>query len=656
MLNARKYRLCLVGILLSLFSFQCDSPANEAETSVTMESIPAELRAFTSGVIGRNESIFVEFAAAPEVEAESILSLSPAAEGTTTLRGNTLTFSPADGWRAATEYRATVELPGGEDYDFTFRTPERHAEVIAGGLYLPAGGEAPQLRGQVLTNDESTVEEIESLLSVSQDGQSLPVAVEALPGNQAFEYVVALPTRGAEPGPVRIVYDGAAAGFATRAGEMTVKVAGDQEFRLLDAESGEDGTITLRFSQVLDAKQNFNGKLNFNNPDREGGNIEEYTTSVDGNLLNIYPRGSDLRRIAVVLDQGISSTQGMPLGQETTYLVNLTRAEPALRAVADGAILPHTGQRLFPFEAIGITAVQLEVVRIFEDNVTQFLQDNDLGEANDEWQVSRVGRIIAQERIELSRLSSSVNTSRWSRYALNIGQYIKDEHSAIYQVRIGFAMEDALTSCGVGPEDFGLKNFAFTQGEDYSLTFQTAQSMMGDYYGVYGSYDGMNWRDRDDVCKPAYYNRERFLSQNVISSNLGLIAKRNPDRRTHGVRAGSDHGRSRTGCCLPGHPGRTQPAAQPLCGGGNRGGRRHQRGVLHRAGCLATGRQRIPQLRPRRPRRAPARRLPGNLRIVRRPVPGGGSQNGPARLWRRIVPAHLHYEKRRPDGNLVSYR
>ncbi|MEM9259819.1 MAG: MG2 domain-containing protein, partial [Bacteroidota bacterium] len=59
------------------------------------------------------------------------------------------------------------------------------------------------------------------------------------------------------------------------------------------------------------------------------------------------------------------------------------------------------------------------------------------------------------------------------------------------------------------------------------------RSIFGNYYGIYGSrYDGFDWDDREDVCKPAYYHPGRFLCQNLISSNLGVIAKQNDDRST----------------------------------------------------------------------------------------------------------------------------
>lgn len=532
MTSHRFFPLFIQSILFSFLLFQCGSGENEAVTVESVGAIPADLTAFTNGVIGRNEAVFVEFATEPTGEAAEMLKLKPKTEGEVSLSGNTLTFRPADSWQAGTNYEARVKLPSGGEYTFRFQTPERYAEVTADGLYIPAAGESPQVTGRVITNDESSLEEIKAMLSASQGSRSLEVAVEALPGNLAFDYTVTGPERGTDPAPVEIRYDGASSGFAMEAGVLNVPVPSDKDFRVVQAAVEEDGNITVRFTDVLKTKQNLAGQLRLSNPDGEGPKVDDFTTSLDGNLLHIFPKGNNLKRVAIILGDGILNAKGSSLGRPTTYVVNVARAEPGVRAVADGAILPHTGQRLFPFEAIGVTAVQLEIVRIFENNVTQFLQDGNLGDANNDWQVSRVGRIVVQERIELSKLSGAVNTSRWSRYAINLGQYIEDHTSAIYQVRLGYTLEDAVTNCGVGPADYGLQPFNFVTKENFTIGFEPVQSVMGDYYGIYGDYQDMNWRDRDDPCKPAYYNRDRFVSQNIISSNLGLIVKRNPDRRT----------------------------------------------------------------------------------------------------------------------------
>jgi uncharacterized protein YfaS (alpha-2-macroglobulin family) len=526
-------RLILLFVLLSAFLYRCDTGESAAVSSTEAVEIPVGLQSFTSGVIGRNEALFVQFSEAPTVAADQLIKTSPATAGDATLMGNTLSYKPTNGWQAGTNYTVTVNVPGGGNYTFPFSTLARKAEVVADGVYIPSGGGSSlAVTGRVLTNDASSVEEISSLLAASQGGNKLDVVVEALPGNQVFSYTISGPNRGKSPAPVIIAYDGKSLGFADVVGKLNVAIPADDDFRLEKASVEDDGSILLRFTDVLKAKQNFKGQIQFANPQGEGGLPASFTTKVDGNLLYVYPKGNDLGNVRLALNDGVQNTAGSRLGLPTNWDLNLGRTEPGLRAVGKGAILPHQGQRLFPFEAVGVSSIQFELVQIYENNVNQFLQDGDLGDASDDWSLNRVGKIVAQERIELSSLSAAVNTSRWSRYALDLGKYITGKTSAIYQVRLGFTMDDAVTSCGVTASDFGLPAFDDKSEDDFQVGFREVRSAMGDYYGIHGEYADYNWRDRDNPCTPAYFNRERFVTQNVVSSNLGLIAKQNPDRKT----------------------------------------------------------------------------------------------------------------------------
>lgn len=530
MTNVRITSFFFVSTLLLIFATACDSSANEAQSARRVAAVPPGVEAFTSGTIGRTETVFVQLAEPPTGSAEDLLTITPSTAGETAVRGNTLTFTPANGWAPGGKYTVRVDLPSGGDFLFYFDVPERRAEVIAEGLYFSGQDAAPTVRGRVITNDQTTAAEIESLLSASQDGRALDVAVAAVPGGTAFTFTVRGPTRGPQPPPVLITYRGDAAGFRDLNGELSVDVPADEDFRLTAASVGDDGRITLRFTEPLLAKQDLEGQLTLSTA--ETGEAIGYTSAVEGNLLHLFAAENSSGDITVTVRDGVQNAAGIALGLETRYGVSVGRSRPALRAVSDGAILPHRGKRLFPFEAVGVSAVHLEVVRIFKDNVTQFLQDSELAEARNDWQIGRTGRLIARERIELSSLSGAVNTSRWSRYALDVGKYIEGNSSAIYQLRLGFTMKDAVTGCGVTPADFALQPFSFTDKREFELGFPNNDSRLADYYGIYGNYADQNWRDRDNPCKPAYYNRDQFITQNILSSNLGLIAKRNPDRRT----------------------------------------------------------------------------------------------------------------------------
>lgn len=54
---------------------------------------------------------------------------------------------------------------------------------------------------------------------------------------------------------------------------------------------------------------------------------------------------------------------------------------------------------------------------------------------------------------------------------------------------------------------------------------------MDHYYGYEGYYDDYEYDNRDDPCTKEYYNSDHFVQRNVISSNLGLIAKKGGNRK-----------------------------------------------------------------------------------------------------------------------------
>ncbi|MDV7400718.1 hypothetical protein RZS08_55390, partial [Arthrospira platensis SPKY1] len=99
---------------------------------------------------------------------------------------------------------------------------------------------------------------------------------------------------------------------------------------------------------------------------------------------------------------------------------------------------------IFPFEAINLNAVEVEVFKIFHNNILQFLQTNEL-DGNQE--LERVGRIVLQKKVDLKGLNPLSNAAEWTRYALDLSELIQEDPQAIYQVRIAFRKAYANYSC-----------------------------------------------------------------------------------------------------------------------------------------------------------------------------------------------------------------
>ncbi len=513
----RFWLLCCVLLLLGT----CKDPVPPAPDD---GALPAYLLSHTSGVISRGAQVIVTFDSLPDGPVAE-LSFSPTVSGETLRTGRQLIFRPAQPLASGTAYVATLRVTGQSEYTFHFRTPERRLAVETDGYYLSGTGQSPtaEVRGRVLTNDGATTAEIADVLSVTYAGADLETRIEQSAPN-LFTFVASVPSRAAEPTNARVVLrpGGGFAGVG-EASEVRIDPAGS--FRLGGAAPAPDGNgLIAWFSEPVAPKQDLTGLLRFR-PEIP------FTTQVDGNRIYFYPTTSEVAEAVLVVDPQLRSLAGASLGKPAEWQVSLGTTKPDLRLVGQGTIMPHEGRRLFTFEALGLDSVYLELFRIGSGNVLQFLQDGSLASNGYEWSLNRVGSVVARERIALNTLAAAGNAHRWTRYAIDLGDYITEDAAAVYQVRLGFGLEDTEQACITDLAGLGLSTLAeqLNATADFSPGFTSTGSLLADYRGVY-AYD--DWESRDDPCSPAYYHRERFLLQNVLSSNLGMIAKRNPDRST----------------------------------------------------------------------------------------------------------------------------
>ena len=126
---------------------------------------------------------------------------------------------------------------------------------------------------------------------------------------------------------------------------------------------------------------------------------------------------------------------------------------------------------------------------------------------------------MLQTPVDLSQLNPDANFDKWTNYGLDLTDMIKMEPGAIYQVRISFRREYAITDCvDAVREPLDLEINKYDENKSYS-------SLYNNYYG-YGGYYSNFRQDREDACKDAYYSGGRFVKRNIYASNVGMIAKK----------------------------------------------------------------------------------------------------------------------------------
>ena len=510
-----------------------NAPAGEASGVVEVNRF---VYAYTSGVISRGDVIRVRFAQ-PAVTAgqvgeqaqKGLLSFSPDIDGSANWEDEqTLVFQPEEWLPTGQAYQARVNLTkvidnvAGEDKDFSFsfKTRDQHLHVSFDGLSVPNANDlrAQQLRGQVNTSDLVDIEAVKSTLSASQNGRALSVNWNNSNGLQ-HDFVIEGIERSEQASRIQVSWDGKAIGTQDSE-DQDFEIPSLSDFKILGVQvnTGEDQYISLQFSDPLLGSQNINGLVALT--DYEG----TYRFLIDGTELRVYPSNRVAGEHKLLVNPGIRNANDFRMEQPSEWLVGFEGAKPQVRLVGKGVIIPNSNGLVFPFEAIGLRAVELEVFKIYHNNILQFLQTNNLD--GFDYQMNRVGRIVLQKKIDLAPLNPSGSTHTWTRYALNLDELIQTDDEAIYQIRLGFRPSYASYQCGSSAED-----------EDENMTvvhsnlddYGEIQSIMGGWYGIEGYYEDYEYSHREDPCFPAYYNDDRFVRRNVFASNLGIVAKSGKD-------------------------------------------------------------------------------------------------------------------------------
>ena len=107
-----------------------------------------------------------------------------------------------------------------------------------------------------------------------------------------------------------------------------------------------------------------------------------------------------------------------------------SQVNPEVRFSGEGNILPSTTGLTLPFETVNLRAVDVTIVKIYENNVLQFLQNNSF---DGSYQLVQVGKKIVSKRISLG-ISNPADFGVWKKFSLDLSTLMKSEPGAIYRI------------------------------------------------------------------------------------------------------------------------------------------------------------------------------------------------------------------------------
>jgi len=506
----------------------------------------------TSGIVSVKEPIRINLA--KEVEgwdldkelSENLLEIRPFVQGSLKSENkHILVFTPDEDLDADTDYSVTLKLgklfpdikSEFKDYTFQFRTITPNFNVNIGSLQSYSK-DWQYLEGVLESADVISMEQAKQLVEATQDDKKLTFQWnEFSPEAKSFEFRIDSISRVIEDGEILIKWNGKAIG-STNEDQKVMVIPGKNNFRIIDVKvvQSPEQYLSINFSDPLKKQQNFEGLVSIQNTKNP-----KYV--VDGNVLNVYPDSKLIGNILIEVFQGIKNTDDYKLKVPFSETISFEELKPKVRLLSNGVILPNSKELKFNFEAVNLKAVDVRIVKIFEDNVLQFLQDNEL-DSNDEYQIKRVGRRIAKQTIALID-NPAENTGKWKAYSIDLSKFFKADPGAIYRVELSFNKDYSLYDCETNATDSNEDEneedyYDYYDGyyDDSSDAVSTEDEELREeaYWDnqlySYRNYR-YNWDERNNPCHDAYYSNSKIVAQNLLASNLGVIAKRGTNNSYH---------------------------------------------------------------------------------------------------------------------------
>ena len=532
-------------ILLTVIAGFSSCKSNQKDIIPSAEYAPY-VNAYTGGVISQNSTIRIELTQdQPMVDLNQELkdnpfSFSPSLKGKTYwVSNNIIEFVPEEGaLKPGAFYEGTFRLGDFvdvdkklEEFNFSFRVQERNFSIHTDPITVTATQpDQVTVTGEIRFSDVVKKEEVEKMLTAgSEKNKSYPIEITQTDHPTRYAFSISQITKEAEDYQLEITAKGNPAGI-DRTQNESILIPAKNSFRFLSAvriDQPENG-IEIIFSDPVSNTQDLKGLID----------VPEVSSSIfqiKENKVFVYFETGKLNKLTLNIHEGIRNSQDKPLGTSHSISFSELNLKPQVEMATSAAILPDSKSLIIPFRAVNLYAVDLSVIRIFENNVLMFMQNNSLSSANE---LRRSGRLVYKKTLWLAK-DSSKDVHRWEDYSIDLAGLIHQEPGAIYRVILSFRQEYSAYPCG-GSENKEMQ-FADNKSSD-NLTKVSEETLSEDdeavwdtpetYYYYNGSvpmdWSQYRWTERDNPCHPSYYmNSDRIAACNIFASNLGMIVKRN---------------------------------------------------------------------------------------------------------------------------------
>ena len=522
-------RLSLIALLplfillfaTSLFFGGCSS------RSMTSEEASPWIAAFTPSRIDRDSKIRIEFT---ELMTQKIdtntqigkyIRFSPSIKGKAYLSEDKyfLDFVPDKSLKQGKEYKCTVrmsELTGVDslaDFEFKFFVQNREikfADVKA--VIDPDNTEMIIVSGKLEYNFAAGDSMTADSKIINCDYPDAKIRMNEKSVNNQRGFNITGIRRNKKEGNVTISIN-QTDDFKSVA-KQNIIIPSIDVFILMSAErvDASEPYINLEFSSPISSQQDPEGIITIDK-------ISDLKFDKNGTNIKVYYPSNGIADLTLRISDLLKNNEGISLEEDIECHFPQKVIPPEITLPIDGNLLPDQNDLKLPFSAVNLVAVDVEVVKLFPNNVMSFLQANDW---DDYHSLNRYGRLVYHKTVRLDT-DKSLDLRQWQNFSIGLENLFHKEKGAVYNIRLSFKKSYSLYD-KAEPDKIDPVTEVSSKEKDISdKTISYLYRTVPEY-----SWDNFNWNEIDDPSSESYYMDDSRMPQvNLVASSLGLIVKKN---------------------------------------------------------------------------------------------------------------------------------
>jgi len=511
--------LLIVFFSIIIFQFNCGEKQKEdlSEISYPLETAKM-ISQVTSGFISSNQTIKVRFVSlmiednlVGEVLQKSVFSFQPKIEGLTKWEDkSTLVFQPNNPLPLRQNYSGSLDvaslLPQHKDkalepFEFNFRVAGRELAAVTGDFKLQNSDEPKFLiyEGTISFTENTNLEDVQRSTRLRMNSQNLDLTLDASSDGKNFTF----------KSPV-IEREQSVKNFVFTINKNPLDLSEDFEKRfvlnpiseLMVVEiskkmEGETAGLIAKFSDELDTQKDVRGLIR-TEPQIE---IDLKTVGKEIHISGNFEYGQEY---AVHINQGIRSKWGTTTEKDHIETIQIEDIKPQIRFASDGVFLTSANEQKINFMTVNLKRVKLNIQKVFESNIGQFLQTEQLNSTRNRnqnfntWELRRVGVNVTNDTLEIG-----YERNEWLQHELDLKTIIPENEKGLFLISLLFDQKDMI---------YG----------DLDEKEQNEQNRRPRRYG------GRNYYS--DPYSPGYVYRNGRIYKPVILSDIGLMYKKSAKR------------------------------------------------------------------------------------------------------------------------------